>query len=268
MEGSGSLVVLVLMVGVFYFLLIRPQQRRMKTLQSLQSSLQLGDEIITSAGFFGTIRRFDGEIVTIELSRASRPASTAGPSRARSTPSRSPGGRGRRRGRPERMSLPAPPAQRRRAPPARPGRRHKVIRPASPWPTSSPAGSATPSTASATPTWSATSPSTSSTGSATTGTRPVSSRRGRLPARRRQRDLAPEPPPDLGPAGACPCSPSWAWPPDTIGMVIGAIGNHEGGARPSRVAGVGGGQHRRQVRRPPLPGSARTRGSSSTSTTG
>ncbi|HSO53141.1 MAG TPA: preprotein translocase subunit YajC, partial [Actinomycetes bacterium] len=30
MEGSGSLVVLVLMVGVFYFLLIRPQQRRLK----------------------------------------------------------------------------------------------------------------------------------------------------------------------------------------------------------------------------------------------
>ena len=68
MEGSGSLVVLVLMVGVFYFLLIRPQQRRLKTLQSLQSSLQLGDEIVTSAGFLGTIRRFDGEIVTIELS--------------------------------------------------------------------------------------------------------------------------------------------------------------------------------------------------------
>jgi preprotein translocase subunit YajC len=68
MEGSGSLVVLVLMVGVFYFLLIRPQQRRLKALQSLQSSLQLGDEIITSAGFLGTIRRFDGEVVTIELS--------------------------------------------------------------------------------------------------------------------------------------------------------------------------------------------------------
>ena len=68
MEGSGSLVVLVLLVGVFYFLLIRPQQRRLKALQSLQSSLALGDEIITSAGFLGTIRRFDGETVTIELS--------------------------------------------------------------------------------------------------------------------------------------------------------------------------------------------------------
>jgi preprotein translocase subunit YajC len=68
MEGSGSLVILVLMVAVFYFLLIRPQQRRLKSLQSLQSSLQLGDEIITSAGFIGTIRRYDAEIVTIELS--------------------------------------------------------------------------------------------------------------------------------------------------------------------------------------------------------
>jgi preprotein translocase subunit YajC len=68
MEGSGSLIFLVLLVGVFYFLLIRPQQRRMKAMQSLQSSLQLGDEIITSAGFLGTIRRFDGELVTIELS--------------------------------------------------------------------------------------------------------------------------------------------------------------------------------------------------------
>ena len=68
MEGSGSLVILVLMVGVFYFLLIRPQKRRLKAMQSLQTSLQLGDEVVTSAGFFGTIRRFDGDVVTIELS--------------------------------------------------------------------------------------------------------------------------------------------------------------------------------------------------------
>jgi preprotein translocase subunit YajC len=67
-QGSGQLVILVLMVAVFYFLLIRPQQRRLKALQALQSSLRLGDEIITTAGFLGTIRRFDGEVVTIELS--------------------------------------------------------------------------------------------------------------------------------------------------------------------------------------------------------
>jgi preprotein translocase subunit YajC len=67
-QGSGQLIILVLMVAIFYFLLIRPQQRRLKALQALQASLQLGDEIVTSAGFFGTIRRFDGEVVTIELS--------------------------------------------------------------------------------------------------------------------------------------------------------------------------------------------------------
>jgi preprotein translocase subunit YajC len=67
-QGSGQLVILVLLVAVFYFMLIRPQQRRLKALQSLQSSLRLGDDIITSAGFLGTIRRFDGEVVTIELS--------------------------------------------------------------------------------------------------------------------------------------------------------------------------------------------------------
>lgn len=67
-QGSGQLIILVLMVAVFYFLLIRPQQRRLRAMQSLQSSLQLGDDIITSAGFLGTIRRFDGEVVTIELS--------------------------------------------------------------------------------------------------------------------------------------------------------------------------------------------------------
>ena len=67
-QGSGQLVILLLFVAVFYFLLIRPQQRRLKAMQALQSSLQLGDEIITSAGFLGTIRRFDGEVVTIELS--------------------------------------------------------------------------------------------------------------------------------------------------------------------------------------------------------
>jgi preprotein translocase subunit YajC len=67
-QGSGQLIILVLFAAIFYFLLIRPQQRRLRSLQALQSSLQLGDEIITSAGFFGTIRRFDGEVVTIELS--------------------------------------------------------------------------------------------------------------------------------------------------------------------------------------------------------
>ena len=66
--AEGQLIILALMIGIFYFLLIRPQQRRMRAQQTLQSSLQLGDEVITVAGFLGTIRRFDGDVITIELS--------------------------------------------------------------------------------------------------------------------------------------------------------------------------------------------------------
>ncbi len=67
-SGAGQLVFLALLVGFFYFLIIRPQRVRMRSQQQLQASLELGDEIVTFAGFFGTIRRFDGDVVTIELS--------------------------------------------------------------------------------------------------------------------------------------------------------------------------------------------------------
>jgi preprotein translocase subunit YajC len=66
--GAAQLVFLVLLVAFFYFLIVRPQRTRMRAQQQLQSSLELGDEIMTFAGFFGTIRRFDGDVVTVELS--------------------------------------------------------------------------------------------------------------------------------------------------------------------------------------------------------
>ena len=65
---SANLIFILFLFAILYFLMWRPQQRRIRAMQTLQSSLQLGDEIITTAGFLGTIRRFDGEVVTIELS--------------------------------------------------------------------------------------------------------------------------------------------------------------------------------------------------------
>jgi preprotein translocase subunit YajC len=67
-SGAAQIFFLLLLVAFFYFMIIRPQRNRMRAQQELQSSLELGDEIITLAGFFGTIRRFDGDVVTIELS--------------------------------------------------------------------------------------------------------------------------------------------------------------------------------------------------------
>ncbi len=68
-NGAGAQLVLFgLLFAALYFLMIRPQRRRAQQQAALQSSLQLGDEVLTVAGFIGTIRRFDGETVTIELS--------------------------------------------------------------------------------------------------------------------------------------------------------------------------------------------------------
>ena len=67
-NGSAQFIILALMFGFFYFVIIRPQRRRLQAQQSLQRSLQLGDEVVTIGGFHGVIRRFDGDVITIELS--------------------------------------------------------------------------------------------------------------------------------------------------------------------------------------------------------
>lgn len=63
------LVPLLLMGGLFYFMLIRPQRRRAQAQQRLLSSLEVGDEIMTGGGIFGTIKEIDDDedTVTVEI---------------------------------------------------------------------------------------------------------------------------------------------------------------------------------------------------------
>ena len=69
--GGGALIqlgIFLLIPLAMYFLLIRPQRRRMKDQQALQSSLEVGDEIVTTSGMYGFITGFeDGERVWIEI---------------------------------------------------------------------------------------------------------------------------------------------------------------------------------------------------------
>jgi preprotein translocase subunit YajC len=58
-QGGGSALVsfvpMILIIGVFYMLLIRPQQQRQKKLQQTISELKAGDKIVTTGGVMGTI---------------------------------------------------------------------------------------------------------------------------------------------------------------------------------------------------------------------
>jgi|SRR5215207_3476158 len=69
--GSGgsiaSLGLLLLIPVAMYFLMIRPQRRRMREQQSLQSQLEVGDEVITSAGLYGFITEVNDDFVWLEI---------------------------------------------------------------------------------------------------------------------------------------------------------------------------------------------------------
>jgi preprotein translocase subunit YajC len=55
MGGLVQLLPILLIIGVFYILLIRPQQKRQRELQETISQLKAGDRIVTTGGIIGTI---------------------------------------------------------------------------------------------------------------------------------------------------------------------------------------------------------------------
>ncbi len=57
MEGIASLVPLILVFGIMYFLLIRPQQRKLKEHQAMVAALRRGDQVVTSGGIVGRVTR-------------------------------------------------------------------------------------------------------------------------------------------------------------------------------------------------------------------
>ena len=67
--GGGLLgfLPLVLIAVVFYFLLIRPQQKRAKAQRQLVQSLSVGDRIVTIGGIHGTVQSLDGETMRLEV---------------------------------------------------------------------------------------------------------------------------------------------------------------------------------------------------------
>ena len=63
----------ILIIGIFYFLMIRPQQQKQKSLQKQLSELRRGDNVITSGGIIGTVSRVvNDEEVLVEIAEGVR----------------------------------------------------------------------------------------------------------------------------------------------------------------------------------------------------
>ena len=73
MSGTGfaQFIPLILIFVIFYFFLIRPQQKKVKQHKSMVDSLKRGDEVVTSGGVFGKIEKvYDDDKIDLSISES------------------------------------------------------------------------------------------------------------------------------------------------------------------------------------------------------
>tara|TARA_R110002167_G_scaffold269334_2_gene475829 strand:+ start:93687 stop:94031 length:345 start_codon:yes stop_codon:yes gene_type:complete len=71
MQGIQSLIPLILIFGIMYFLLIRPQQKKLKDHQRMVEALRRGDQIITQGGIMGKVVKVKDDSNEVEVEIAS-----------------------------------------------------------------------------------------------------------------------------------------------------------------------------------------------------
>lgn len=64
--GANQLIMIVLMIGVFYFFMIRPQMKKQKELKKFREGLKAGDKIVTIGGIHGKILEISDATVLIQ----------------------------------------------------------------------------------------------------------------------------------------------------------------------------------------------------------
>ncbi|MSR74368.1 MAG: preprotein translocase subunit YajC [Planctomycetes bacterium] len=73
----GMLAPMAIMFAIFYFLLIRPQQKQRKKEAEMREALKVGDEVVTQAGIIGSIKKVTEQHFVLELEEGSMKISKA-----------------------------------------------------------------------------------------------------------------------------------------------------------------------------------------------
>ena len=66
-EQVLSFLPMILVLGVFYFLIMRPQQKKFKTHQQMLTELKKGDKVVTGSGMVGKITKVSDRFFTVEI---------------------------------------------------------------------------------------------------------------------------------------------------------------------------------------------------------
>lgn len=67
-QGAMQIVMIVLLIGVFYFMMIRPQQKRQKEIRNFREGIKEGDRVTTAGGILGKVRKITNTTFLLEIS--------------------------------------------------------------------------------------------------------------------------------------------------------------------------------------------------------
>jgi preprotein translocase subunit YajC len=76
--GSAGLIMMVAIFAIFYFLLIRPQQKKMKEHKKMVDDLKKGDRIVTGGGIYGTVEGVNPNSLTVKIAEGTKVKITRG----------------------------------------------------------------------------------------------------------------------------------------------------------------------------------------------
>ncbi len=69
MDIMSGPVMIILVIGIFYFILLRPQQKKAKKHQNMLSNLKKGDAVVTEGGIHGTVAGVNDNIVVLRIAK-------------------------------------------------------------------------------------------------------------------------------------------------------------------------------------------------------
>ncbi|HAQ40087.1 MAG TPA: preprotein translocase subunit YajC [Clostridiales bacterium] len=69
-QQYSGIIMMVILFGLMYFMMIRPQKKKDKEIKQMRDSLAVGDEIITIGGIHGKVVKVNDEIITLEMAHA------------------------------------------------------------------------------------------------------------------------------------------------------------------------------------------------------
>ncbi len=70
--GGAGLIMMLAIFAIFYFLLIRPQQKRMKEHKKMVDEIKKGDRIVTAGGIYGTIENVSPNTLTVKIAEGTK----------------------------------------------------------------------------------------------------------------------------------------------------------------------------------------------------